>query len=240
MGVLSNISENSRSGKKQLAVLLDPEKTSEEQLAYVAGCIDQGGIRLVLVGGSGYGENIDSFVKHLHRLTDAEIVLFPGSPAQFSADADALLLLSLMNSRNADLLVGQHVESAMRIRKSGIEVIPMGYILVDGGRESSVQRATGAIPLSAPDEIVKTAVAAELLGKGLVYIEAGSGARVPVSEEIIRLVKQNISVPLIIGGGIHTVEEMNAAFRAGADIVVVGNHFEECPEDIIVFGQAHC
>lgn len=238
MEVLNDIISKQKRGEKQLAVLLDPEKLSLQSLPRTADAINEGDIRLVLVGGSGYQHNIDEFIVRLRQLVAAEVVLFPGNLMQFSKEADALLFLSLMNSNDSDWLVGQHIRIAREIKSSGIEVIPMGYILVDGGRESAVERVTHALPLREENEIVAVAVAAELLGKCLVYLEAGSGALQPVKESVIRSVRESVAVPLIVGGGIHSVEEMNAAFRAGADIVVIGNYFEQHPEEIVRFGKS--
>ncbi len=238
MEVLNDIISKQKRGEKQLAVLLDPEKLSLQSLPRTADAINEGDIRLVLVGGSGYQHNIDEFIVRLRQLVAAKVVLFPGNLMQFSKEADALLFLSLMNSNDSDWLVGQHIRIAREIKSSGIEVIPMGYILVDGGRESAVERVTHALPLREENEIVAVAVAAELLGKCLVYLEAGSGALQPVKESVIRSVRESVAVPLIVGGGIHSVEEMNAAFRAGADIVVIGNYFEQHPEEIVRFGKS--
>lgn len=238
MEVLNDIISKQKRGEKQLAVLLDPEKLSLQSLPQTADAINEGDIRLVLVGGSGYQHNIDDFIVRLRQLVAAKVVLFPGNLMQFSKEADALLFLSLMNSNDSDWLVGQHIRIAREIKSSGIEVIPMGYILVDGGRESAVERVTHALPLREENEIVAVAVAAELLGKCLVYLEAGSGALQPVKESVIRSVRESVAVPLIVGGGIHSVEEMNAAFRAGADIVVIGNYFEQHPEEIVRFGKS--
>ncbi len=190
----------------------------------------------LFVGGS-TGGNCEAFVRRLRTLTDLPIVLFPGRVEQFTPLADALLFLSVISGRNADMLIGQQVRAARRVLQSGIETIPMGYILVDGGVETAVMRATGTRPLPQEqvEEIVDTAIAAELLGMHLIYIEAGSGAQRPVSEEIIRSVRATTHIPLIVGGGIHTPEQMNAAYAAGADIVVIGNHFESHPEELARF-----
>lgn len=238
MGVLTDILTKKAQQQKMLVVLLDPEKTSEESLPALCRNISEGGIDMVFVGGSGYKKSIDAFLWRLRSLLTVPVVLFPGDIRQFSREADALLFLSLLSGRNAELLIGQHIRAARQIQESGIEVIPMGYVLVDGGRESAVERITGTQPLQDPAEIVNTAIAAQLLGKKLLYLEAGSGAKVPVGEEIIQQVKSAITIPLIVGGGIHSVEQMHAAFQAGADIVVIGNHFEQHPEDIVRFGEA--
>ena len=162
------------------------------------------------------------------------VVLFPGNVSQVTAEADALLFLSLLSGRNAEMLVGQQVRAAEAVKQAAIETIPMGHILVDGGRETAVARVSGTRPIAqeAVDEIVHTAMAAEMMGKQLVYLEAGSGALQPVREEVIRAVRAAISCPLIVGGGIRSIEEMQCAYHAGADIVVVGNWLEEHPEEL--------
>ena len=192
---------------------------------------------LIFVGGSSGGEQTEKVVKQLKAQYDVPVVLFPGNVRQVTSEADALLFLSLLSGRNAEMLVGQQVRAAEAVRQAGIETIPMGYILVDGGRESAVARVSGTQPIAqeAVDEIVQTAMAAEMMGKQVVYLEAGSGALEPVRSEVIRAVRAAISCPLIVGGGIRSTEAMQRAFDAGADIVVVGNWLEEHPEALEEF-----
>ena len=176
----------------------------------------------------------------LRHHTSAPLVLFPGNTAQFTPMADALLFLTLLNSRRAEVLIEPHIQVANIIRQSGIETIPMGYILVDGDRQSAVERVSGCTPIAhqAVADVVSHAVAGQLLGKQLIYIEAGSGAKTPVSIDTIRAVRQAIDLPLIVGGGVTSEEQMLAAFSSGANIVVIGNHFEQHPEDLPRFLQA--
>ena len=192
---------------------------------------------LIFVGGSSGGEQTEKVVKQLKAQYDVPVVLFPGNVRQVTSEADALLFLSLLSGRNAEMLVGQQVRAAEAVRQAEIETIPMGYILVDGGRESAVARVSGTQPIAqeAVDEIVQTAMAAEMMGKQLVYLEAGSGALEPVRAEVISAVRAAISCPLIVGGGIRSTEAMQRAFDAGADIVVVGNWLEEHPEALEEF-----
>jgi len=165
--------------------------------------------------------------------------LFPGNASQFSVHADALLYLSLLSGRNAEFLVGQHLTSAIAIKNSNIEVVPTGYLLIDGGKPSSVEYIsnTRPIPRDKNEIALSTAVAGELLGMRLIYLEAGSGAEIPVPVEMIECVSAGLSLPLIVGGGIKTTEQLSAAFDAGADIVVVGNVFEKDPSRIAEFVQ---
>lgn len=212
-----------------LAILIDPDKEQAyRQLLSKLNYAD-----LILVGGS-TGGNIEPCIAALRAHTDAPLVIFPGNVAQFSPNADALLFLTLLNARTADMLIDPHVQMAMPILQSGIESIPMGYILIDGGRKSSVEKVSHCtpIPQDEVDRIVATAVAGQLLGKQLIYLEAGSGAKARVSTDIIRAVRAQLQVPLIVGGGICTPEAMLQAFDAGADIVVIGNHFEQHPDEM--------
>ena len=228
--------------KKQhnLALLLDPEKTNLEVLALSENsCPDY-----IFVGGSTGGDTTDFIKKLKSKLSSLRlqipIVLFPGNPSQFSKEVDAVLFLSLLSGRNPEMLVGQQIKAARAVQESGVETIPMGYILIDGGTETSTMRVTQTQPISPSeiDTIVDTAIAAELMGKKLIYLEAGSGAQTPVSQDIIRAVRSRVNIPLIVGGGIRTPQAMQAAFNAGADIVVIGNHFESHPEELAQFCQS--
>jgi putative glycerol-1-phosphate prenyltransferase len=157
------------------------------------------------------------------------VILFPGSPSQVTRYADALLYLSLVSGRNADLLIGQHVLSAPLIKQSGLEVLPTGYMVIDGGAPTTVSYISNASPIPAnKKEIAQcTAMAAEMLGMKLIYLDAGSGARTPVTEEMVASVSAQIEVPLIVGGGITSAEKAAAICQAGADVVVVGNAIEK-------------
>jgi putative glycerol-1-phosphate prenyltransferase len=175
---------------------------------------------------------MENLVEKLKENLTAPVVLFPGNAAQFTPKADALLNISLLSGRNAEYLISQHVVSAMAIKKSGIEVIPAAYLLIDGGCVSSVEYIsnTRPIPQEKSNIAVSTALAGELLGMKAVYLEAGSGALNPVCAQMIAEVKAQISVPLLVGGGIKTPEQMQTAYNAGADMVIVGNIFEKQPE----------
>lgn len=222
---------------KALALLLDPEKADLSRLPITAEARPD----YVFVGGSTGGDTTD-FVRNLKlKIKNYElqipVILFPGNAAQFSAEADAVLFLSLLSGNNPEYIVGQQIRSARRIRDSRVDCIPTAYILIDGGVETSTMRVTGTQPLPPSDlqTIVDTSIAAQLMGKQLIYLEAGSGALHPVPEEVIRAVRAAVSLPLIVGGGIRTPEQMNRAYQAGADIVVIGNHFESHPEQLEEF-----
>lgn len=234
MALLTDILTRSISGQKSLALLLDPEKARLDAISLRGSATPD----FLFVGGStGDFASTDAFVRRLHGQTSIPIFLFPGSAIQFTPEADALLFLSLLSGRNPDTLVGQQIQAARAVRQSGIEAIPMGYILVDGGTTTSVMQVSGTypIPISDSEQIIDTAIAAELLGKRLIYLEAGSGAICPIPFPLIREVKAHTSVPLIVGGGIRSCRQMLDAFDAGADIVVIGNHFESHPEQLAEF-----
>ena len=236
MEVMRYIAAAKADGRKLFAWLVDPEKA--EALFTVRDTVGTSTVNmLIFVGGSSGGEQTEKVVRQLKAQYDVPVVLFPGNVSQVTAEADALLFLSLLSGRNAEMLVGQQVRAAEAVRQAAIETIPMGYILVDGGRETAVARVSGTRPIAqeAVDEIVRTAMAAEMMGKQLVYLEAGSGALEPVREEVIRAVRAAIACPLIVGGGIRSTEAMQRAYDAGADIVVVGNWLEEHPEELEKF-----
>lgn len=234
MSVYSTILSHKQQSAKLLAILIDPDK----EKVYLPLLPKLKQADLVFVGGS-TGENVEPCITMLREHTNAPLIIFPGNASQFSPQADALLFLTLLNARTADMLIEPHVQMAIPIHKSGIEAIPMGYILIDGGRKSSVEIVSNCtpIPQSEVDRIVSTAVAGQLLGKQLIYLEAGSGAKISISPDIIRVVRAELQVPLIVGGGICTPNAMLQAFEAGADIVVIGNHFEQHPDEIDNFVQ---
>jgi len=226
--------------RKGLALLLDPEKANLDALSFTAEAHPD----YIFVGGSTGGDTT-AFVKNLkssisNLQSSIPIVLFPGNSSQFTPEADVILFLSLLSGNNPEYLVGQQIRSARTIHESHMDFVPTAYILIDGGIETSTMRVTGTKPLPADDikTIVDTCIAAELMGKKAIYLEAGSGAVHSVSQDIIRAVRAKTSVTLIVGGGIRTPEAMNAAYDAGADIVVIGNHFESHPEELNKFCQS--
>lgn len=219
---------------KALALLLDPEKADLNSLPISSEVHPD----YIFVGGSTGGDTT-AFVRALKSKieklkSNIPIVLFPGNSSQFTPEADAVLFLSLLSGNNPEYLVNQQIKSARAISDSKIDFVPTAYILIDGGVETSTMRVTQTKPLDPAnvDTIVNTCIAAELMGKQAIYLEAGSGAINPVSADIIRAVRSRTSVTLIVGGGIRTPEAMNAAYNAGADIVVIGNHFESHPETL--------
>lgn len=232
MAIIQQIVSAKAQSRKLLVVLIDPDKPA----AVEAVCPYLWLPDMIFIGGS-TGDQCETCIAQLRQTTERPILLFPGNIAQFTPTADALLFLSLLNARTPDVLIQPHIHIAQQVLQSGIETIPMGYILIDGDRKSSVEIATQCIPIPQNNirEIVSTAIAGQLLGKQLIYLEAGSGAKTPISAEIIRAVRAQLSVPLIVGGGITTPDAMLRAFDAGADVVVIGNHFEQNPDEIDEF-----
>ncbi|MBR4499585.1 MAG: phosphoglycerol geranylgeranyltransferase [Paludibacteraceae bacterium] len=222
---------------RSLALLLDPEKADLTRLSFTDECHPD----YLFVGGSTGGDPTD-FVKNLKSAisnlqSKIPIILFPGNSSQFTPEADGILFLSLLSGRNPEFLVNQQVKAARAIRESQTDFVPTAYILIDGGVETSTMRVSQTKPLDSADidTIVDTCIAAELMGKKAIYLEAGSGAIHPVSSQIIKAVREKTSVTLIVGGGIRTPEAMQTAYKAGADVVVIGNHFETHPEDLARF-----
>lgn len=217
-------------GKKLLAVLLDPDKLDLSQVSETVININQSKVDFIFVGGSTVKNGItDRFVKELKKITKIPLVLFPGDYSQITKNADAVLFLSLLSGRNPEYLIEQQIKSVPLLKNSNLEIIPTGYILVDGGVETAVQRVSKTQPISQRDinEIVQTACAGMYLGNKLIYLEAGSGAKDSVKPEIVRAVKENINIPLIVGGGIRTNKQLEEIYYNGADLIVVGTAFEE-------------
>lgn len=222
-------------GEKAFALLIDPDKVVPDQLGKLVQRAEAALVDYIFIGGSlVLTGNMDECICEIKKHCNIPVLLFPGHPSQVSEEADALLYLSLISGRNADLLIGQHVISAPSIRKSGIEVIPTGYMVIDGGAPTSVSYISNAGPIPADKDDIAfcTAMAGEMLGKKVIYMDAGSGAKNPISENMIAKVSEHISVPLIIGGGIKDPEKAYLDCKAGADVIVVGNAIEQDPTRI--------
>ncbi len=227
--ILELIRAKQSAGKKMVALLIDPDRTNGEKLDNIIDRCKVFAPDIILVGGSLVSVDVTTIYNHLKSQLSIPLVAFPGGINQISYLADGLLFLSLISGRNPELLIGNHVVAAPVLKKSGIEVISTGYILVDGGVVTSVQYMsnTTPVPSNKIDIASATAIAGEFLGMKLIYLEAGSGALNPVSPVMIKNVKSAISVPLIVGGGINTPEKLTLAFEAGADIVVIGTAIEK-------------
>lgn len=223
-----------QTGEKQLAILIDPDKTNRDLIIRLCELSAEGGVNYFLWGGSLVNETqAEYYLSLLRAHTKLPIILFPGSVYQLSAQADALLFLSMISGRNPELLIGQHVLAAPRIKRLQLEVIPTGYLYIDGGANSSVgyMSNTQPIPADKPEIAQATALAGKYLGHRVIYLDAGSGAKHAVGIAMIKAVRKEIEeLPLIVGGGIRQPEQAYQALAAGADCIVVGNSLEENPE----------
>jgi phosphoglycerol geranylgeranyltransferase len=228
--IYNSLTEKKKQGKKSFAVLIDPDKVNKPMLDELTGLCIAAKVDYLLVGGSLVISNhLDECVQHIKQNCSMPVILFPGSPSQISKYADALLYLSLISGRNPELLIGQHVVSAPFVKQSGLEIMSTGYIVVDGGAPTTVSYISNASPVpSDKNEIAMcTAMAGEMLGMKLIYMDSGSGAKRPISETMIESVAKSISSPLIIGGGITDPEKAHLNCKAGADVIVVGNAIEK-------------
>ncbi len=223
------ILEAKRNGQKLLAVLLDPDKIVLKNLNHLIEKINQSPATHIFVGGSIVQNNIlGELITVLKQKTNLPVILFPGDPSQISPKADGILFLSLLSGRNPDYLIEYQVQAAPILKKTNLEVISTGYILIESGNETAVARVSKTKPLSREnlDLVLATAQAGEMLGNQLIYLEAGSGAKEPVSTEMIEMISQNIEIPVIVGGGIVDLQGIQKAYNAGADLVVIGTAFE--------------
>ncbi|MCO6494416.1 MAG: geranylgeranylglyceryl/heptaprenylglyceryl phosphate synthase [Bacteroidetes bacterium] len=234
MYVLKFISEAKSANKKKLAILIDPDTDFSITKAILENTkkVD---VDIIFVGGSLlYKGRIDECIDFIKAHTNLPIVIFPGSEIQISEKADALLFLSLISGRNPDLLIGKHVTVAPFLKQMGLEVIPTGYMLIEGGNVTTASYISQTIPIPSdkPGVAMATAIAGEFLGLKLIYLDGGSGAKNPVPIDMIRMVSNNVSLPLIVGGGIRNKQSIKDAWNAGADIVVVGNLLESNPDEL--------
>lgn len=228
--VLEHIQQLRSQGRKGLALLIDPDKTDADYCHQLAETIKEAPINLLFVGGSLVTKKREqSLIEELRTYFDLPIVLFPGSVFQIDPAADALLFLSLISGRNPEMLIGKHVEAAPLLKGSELEVIPTGYMLVESGTLTTAHYMSGTLPIphNKPEVAMCTALAGELLGLKLLYLDGGSGAKNPVSVEMIQQVRGAVQAPLIVGGGIRSAAGARKAFDAGADLIVVGTAVEE-------------
>lgn len=215
--------------KKLLAILLDPDKLSVENLSNLIQKINQSPATHIFVGGSSFnGTHLDELIIELKSKINLPILLFPGNPSQISDKADGILFLTLLSGRNSDYLIEHQVNAVPILKKTNLEIISTGYILIESGNETAVERVSQTKPLDRnnPEYVLQTAQAGEFIGTKLIYLEAGSGAKLSVPTGMITLVSKNIKVPLIVGGGIRSKQEIENAFSSGADLVVIGTAFE--------------
>jgi putative glycerol-1-phosphate prenyltransferase len=232
-------------GKKKLAVLIDPDKMRLGKLDQIIDLSVRCHVDYFFIGGSLLvNSQLDQCLQMIRQRCQIPLILFPGSTYQVSNKADAILFLSLVSGRNPDLLIGQHVIAAPYLKLSALEVLPTGYMLIDGGVGTTVlyMSNTSPIPANKSDIAVCTAMAAEMLGLKMIFMDAGSGASKPVSAEMIEAVRGAVDIPLIVGGGIRTSEKVAENLKAGADVIVMGNAFEHDPSlmiDIAATVHAH-
>jgi putative glycerol-1-phosphate prenyltransferase len=230
-----------RKGQKSFAVLIDPDKVNAKKLDELIALALAARVDYLLVGGSlVISHQLDEVVQQIKQNCSIPVILFPGTPSQVSRYADGLLYLSLISGRNPELLIGQHVISAPFVKQSGLEIISTGYMVIDGGAPTTVSYISNAIPIPADKNEIAlcTAMAGEMLGMKLIYMDAGSGARRAISEDMIAVVAGNIEIPLVIGGGIKDPEKAYHNCKAGADLIVVGNAIEKNAELIREIAEA--
>lgn len=228
-------------GEKKFVVLIDPDKVRLGKIQKVLELSVEAGVDYFFIGGSlVVNDMLDYVLKSMKELCHIPMILFPGNSFQLSYKADGLLFLSLISGRNADLLIGKHVITAPFLKISPLEIISTGYMLIDGGIMTSVQYMsnTSPIPANKDDIALCTAMAGEMLGLKQIYMDAGSGAKNPISESMINTVSSAINIPLIVGGGISTPEKAAANAKAGADVIVVGNAIEKDPQLIMDISRA--
>ena len=228
--IYKNIQDSISKGEKLLAVLIDPDKFSIESTSSFIIKVNESIATHIFVGGSIVNNDAtDILVLEIKKHTNLPIVLFPGDVSQITNKANALLFLSLLSGRNSEYLIGKHVEAVSKLSKMQLEVISTGYILIESGKETAVEKVTNTKPMPRGNiqHIVDTAKAGQLLGMKLIYLEAGSGAREPLTKTIISRIKQELDIPLIVGGGIRSKVQLDHAFNAGAELVVIGTAFEE-------------
>lgn len=218
--------------KKSLALLIDPDKAGDESLDVILDVASINSVDYIFTGGSITFSGIDAVIAKIRERCNIPIILFPGNLLQLTRQADRILLLSLISGRNAELLIGNHVLAAPYLKDMRDRITSVGYILINCGGKTSVEymSQTESIPPDKPEIVVATAIAGEMLGLGMIYLEGGSGADSPVPHTIIASVRENITIPIAVGGGIRTGEEIRQAYMAGADLVILGNGCEKKPD----------
>lgn len=237
MKILNTLQERHRAGKKSIAVLVDPDKVEDpSKLNTLLRLASENCVDFFFVGGSLVTTtNLSEVVRQIKSNVSIPVVLFPGSTLQIDPSADAILFLSLISGRNADLLIGQHVVAAPILKNNRLEVIPTGYVLINSGKTTSVAYISNTTPI--PEDKYSlaacTALAGEMLGLQLIYLDAGSGAEREINQKMITSVRKAVDVPLVVGGGINTSQKAFNALEAGADLIVIGNALEKDPNLLI-------
>ncbi|MCL6293796.1 geranylgeranylglyceryl/heptaprenylglyceryl phosphate synthase [Jejuia spongiicola] len=229
--IYSDIQRSILNNEKLLAVLIDPDKFSVENVTSFFKKVNQSIATHIFIGGSTVEDKVtEVLVSEIKKHTKRPVIIFPGDVSQITDKADALLFLSLISGRNPEYLIGKHIESIPILKNTNLEVLPTGYILIESGKQTAVERVTKTQPIDRSNiqKITDTAKAGEFLGMKLMYLEAGSGALNPITNKIIAKVKDEIQIPLIVGGGIKNIVQLESAYNSGADIVVIGTAFEQC------------
>lgn len=237
MNILKTLEERAEKGQKSLAILIDPDNIDDiSTITHLINLARECYVDYFFIGGSLITQqNLDKIIKAIQTACTIPTVLFPGSNMHLDLSADGILFLSLISGRNADLLIGQHVVAAPILKNSGIEVLPTGYMLINAERTSAVSYMSNTSPIP-PDKYsvaACTAMAGEMLGLKLIFMDAGSGAREAITPKMINQVRKAISVPLIVGGGIDSAPKAKSALEAGADMIVIGNAIEKKPNLLI-------
>ncbi|MGF1636366.1 MAG: geranylgeranylglyceryl/heptaprenylglyceryl phosphate synthase [Cyclobacteriaceae bacterium] len=240
--ILQNLNHNIRRGKKALAVLLDPDKIPQgaDFESLIFSCIEQQ-VDFIFAGGSLISSGqLEDLVDRVKAHTSIPVILFPGSNLHICKKADAILFLSLISGRNPDFLIGQHISAAPILRKSELEILPTGYLIIESGTATTVSYMSNTMPIprEKSDIAVCTAMAGEMLGLKMLYLDAGSGAKYPVPGTMIEAVKKSIGIPLIVGGGIKDSVAAFKAYEAGADVLVIGNGIEKNPDTLKQVAEA--
>jgi putative glycerol-1-phosphate prenyltransferase len=235
------IVQGQRNRQKKFTVLIDPDKVTPETLIRIIDISARSGVDYFFIGGSLLvSDTLHECIDVIKSCSDIPVVIFPGSAMQIQSNADAILLLSLISGRNPELLIGHHVVAAPALQQSKLEIISTGYILIDGAQATTVSYVSNTFPVPHhKDEIAMcTAMAGEMIGMKMIYLDCGSGAQRTVSESMVKLVSENIDIPLIVGGGIKSPERAAALCKAGADMIIVGTATEDNPSLITSIAHA--
>ena len=230
MNIYNNILENKKKGKKLFSLLIDPDKQNNSTLLNIIKKANNAKADFFFVGGSLLAyDSLDSCLSTLKENSDIPVILFPGNAMQVNSKADAILFLSLISGRNAEMLIGKQVITAPILKQSSLEILPTGYILIDSGKPTTVSYMSNTTPIPADKDAVAacTAMAGEMLGLKLMFMDGGSGAKDPISDKMIASVRKSVDCPIIIGGGISSGEKAITNCKAGADVIVVGNAIEK-------------
>jgi len=238
--IYQSLKTQQKEGNKMIALLIDPDKVDEASLESILAKAKEAVVDLILVGGSLLTDgDLEKTIQSIKSQSTLPIILFPGSVSQISTQADGILYLSLLSSRNAEMIIGQQITAAPYLRKTNLEVISTAYLLVDSGKQTTASYMSNSnpIPANKPEIAASTALAGTYFGMDIIYLDGGSGAEKPVPAEMISKVKDYTEQLLFVGGGVNTIKKAKDAFTAGADIVVVGNRIEEDPNFLIELGN---